>query len=69
MQAPPGDELGLRVEFDTDVFDAAGIEALIRRLKRVLLAITADPTRRVSSLDLLDAANMPGWTRWATGRC
>src|SRR6202022_2327529 len=28
MQATPGAELGLRVEFDTDVFDADSIEAL-----------------------------------------
>ena len=43
MQAVPGRELGLRVEFDTDVFDAASIEALIERLQRVLVAMTADP--------------------------
>jgi hypothetical protein len=42
VQARPGHELGLRVEFDTDVFDAAGIEALIERLRRVLVAMTAD---------------------------
>ena len=55
MQATPGHELGLRVEFDTDVFDAASIETLIERLQRVLVAMTADPTRRLSSMDLLDA--------------
>ena len=55
VQALPGHELGLRVEFDTDVFDAASIEALIERLQRVLVAMTADPTRRLSSIDLLDA--------------
>ena len=54
VQALPGDELGLRVEFDTDVFDAASIEALIERLQRVLVAMTADPTRRLSSMDVLD---------------
>jgi non-ribosomal peptide synthetase component F len=42
VQARPGRELGLRVEYDTDVFDTAGIEALIRRLGRVLEAVTAD---------------------------
>ena len=51
----PGDELGLRVEYDTDVFDAASVEALIERLQRVLVAMTADPGRRLSSVDLLDA--------------
>ena len=55
VQATPGHELGLRVEFDTDVFDAASIEALIERLQRVLVAMTADPTRRLSSIDVLDA--------------
>src|SRR6202008_3215475 len=37
MAARPGNELGLRVEFDTDVFDAASIEALIERLQRLLV--------------------------------
>jgi glycopeptidolipid biosynthesis protein len=46
VQAIPGTELSLRVEFDTDVFDAARIEALIERLQRVLAAITADLERR-----------------------
>ena len=43
------------VEFRTDVFDAASIEALIERLQRVVVAMTADPTRRLSSVDVLDA--------------
>ncbi len=43
------------VEFRTDVFDAASIETLIERLGRVLVAMTADSTRRVSSIDVLDA--------------
>ena len=54
MQPLPGPELGLRVEYDTDVFDAASIETLIERLQRVLVAMTADPTRRLSSMDVLD---------------
>ena len=48
--------IGGAVEFRTDVFDAATIEALIERLERVLVAMTADPARRLSSIDLLDAA-------------
>ncbi len=47
--------IGGAVEFRTDVFDLASIEALVQRLGRVLVAITADPTRRLSSMDLLDA--------------
>ena len=42
VQAVPGHELGLRVEFDTDVFSAARIEKLIERFRRVLVAMTAD---------------------------
>ena len=45
--------IGGAVEFRTDVFDAATIEALIERLQRVLAALTADPTRRLSSIDVL----------------
>ena len=56
--------IGGAVEFRTDVFDAASIEALIERLQRVLVAMTADPTRRLSSIDLLDEgehARLDGW--------
>ncbi|ORB10750.1 non-ribosomal peptide synthetase, partial [Mycobacterium noviomagense] len=44
------------VEYRTDVFDAASIGALIERFKRVVAAITADSNQRLSSIDLLDAA-------------
>ncbi|WP_077081394.1 non-ribosomal peptide synthetase [Mycobacterium numidiamassiliense] len=53
MVAHPGTELGFRVEYDTTQFDAAGVEALIASLERVLEAMTADPQRRLSSIDLL----------------
>lgn len=43
MVAQPGEELGLRVEFDTDVFDTGSIETLTKRFKRVLAAMTAAP--------------------------
>ncbi len=54
--ALPGREIGVRIEYDTEVFDAASIEQLMERFKRVLAAITADPTRPLSSIDLLDEA-------------
>ncbi|MBV8786820.1 MAG: amino acid adenylation domain-containing protein, partial [Mycobacterium sp.] len=44
------------VEFRTDVFDASSIETLIERLRRVVVAMTADPTQALSSLGLLDDA-------------
>ncbi|WP_139333065.1 amino acid adenylation domain-containing protein, partial [Mycobacterium sp. SP-6446] len=60
--------IGGSVEFRTDVFDAASIETLIERLRRVLVAITADPTRRLSTVDVLDAgeqARLDGWANRA----
>ena len=46
--------IGGAVEFRTDVFDAASIESVIERLRRVLVAMTTDPTARLSSIDVLD---------------
>ena len=56
--------IGGTVEFRTDVFDAESIEALIERWRRVLVAMTADPGRRLSSVDVLDEAEharLDGW--------
>ena len=60
--APAG--IGGGVEFRADVFDAASIEVLVERLRRVLSAITADPGRRVSTLDVLDAAEHARLNAW-----
>ncbi|WP_139333103.1 AMP-binding protein, partial [Mycobacterium sp. SP-6446] len=46
--------IGGAVEFRTDVFDPESIQALINRFERVLMAMTADAGRTLSSLDLLD---------------
>ena len=61
-----GDPTGIGglVEFRTDVFDPETIEVLIGRLERVLLAMTADPERRLSSVDVLgeaEHAQLQGW--------
>jgi amino acid adenylation domain-containing protein len=56
--------IGGTVEFRTDVFDAASIEVLIRRLEKVLIAVTADPAVRVSSLDLLADGEQARLQRW-----
>src|SRR6185312_4640242 len=42
------------VEFRTDVFDAASIDTLVTRLQQVLAAMTADPARPLSAIDVLD---------------
>jgi len=54
VMALPGHQLGVRVEYDTATFDLADVEALIERLRRILAAMTADPARRVQSIDVLD---------------
>ncbi|WP_116377627.1 non-ribosomal peptide synthetase, partial [Mycobacterium sp. MFM001] len=64
LAAQPGNELHLRVGYDTDVFDAQSIEALIKRFQRVLVAMTAEPTRRLSSMDLLDAGERAQLEAW-----
>jgi acyl carrier protein len=56
MQAGPGRELQLLVQFRTDVFDAAGIDTLIERFSQILVAMTTDPTQPVSSMDLSDGS-------------
>ncbi|UXA04257.1 amino acid adenylation domain-containing protein [Mycobacterium sp. SMC-2] len=62
--ASPGHELSLRVEFDTEVFDAATIDTLIQRFQQVMVAMTADPSRRLSSIDLVDAAEHDRLDEW-----
>jgi acyl carrier protein len=53
VQALPGRELELRVQFRTDVFGLSRIEALMERFTQVLASMTDDATRRLS-MDLLD---------------
>ena len=56
LQAMPGHELSLRVEFDTDVFDPASIEKLIERFTAGVGGHDRrSRARRLSSVDLLDA--------------
>ena len=65
VQAVPGSELDLRVQFRTDVFDAATIEALMERFEQILVAMTADPTQQLLSIDLHDRgqrAQLDGWS-------
>ena len=52
--APAG--IGGVVEYATDLFDRATIEALIGRLVRLLEAAVADPDRAIRSLDILAPA-------------
>ena len=69
VQAVPGNELGLRVEFDTDLFVVGDIETLVERFERVLAAMTADPAQRLSSIDVLDEDEHARLDAGATARC
>nr|WP_245836121.1 non-ribosomal peptide synthetase [Mycobacterium rhizamassiliense] len=58
LQAVPGPELGLRVEYDAALFDTESVGPLLDRLERVLVGMVADPGRRLSSVDVVDAAEL-----------
>jgi glycopeptidolipid biosynthesis protein len=62
--ATPGYAVSLRVEYDTDVFDTAEVETLIRRLEQVLVAMAANPTEQLSSIDLLAAGERDQLDEW-----
>ncbi|MCZ8382797.1 AMP-binding protein, partial [Mycobacterium sp. CPCC 205372] len=52
------------VEYRTDVFDGASVEALVGRLVRVLVSMTGDPARRLSVVDVLGVDEhvvLDGW--------
>ncbi|MDO3635487.1 non-ribosomal peptide synthetase, partial [Mycolicibacterium arseniciresistens] len=57
--------IGGSVEFRTDVFDTAGIEALIGRLERVLTTMSLAPDRRLSSIDVLEPSELNRLDGWA----
>jgi non-ribosomal peptide synthetase component F len=56
VQAVPGRELELRLQFRTDVFDESAVEALVERYERVLVTMTASPTEPLS-LDVFDGVD------------
>ncbi|MFZ2528005.1 MAG: amino acid adenylation domain-containing protein, partial [Rhodococcus sp. (in: high G+C Gram-positive bacteria)] len=53
IDAPDG-SLRVRVEYARELFDAATASALAARVGRAFAALTGDPDRRLSRLDLLD---------------
>ncbi|MDP0400558.1 condensation domain-containing protein, partial [Tsukamurella strandjordii] len=61
-----GQRAGIAVtaEYRTDVYNADTVEAMIDRLQRLLAAVTADPERRLSSVDLLDTAEHARLAQW-----
>ncbi|HNM85331.1 MAG TPA: amino acid adenylation domain-containing protein, partial [Mycobacterium sp.] len=68
VTAIPGEALGLRVEFDTEVFDTHDVTTLMESFRHVLEAMIAEPTQRLSAIDVLgDAgrARLDGWANAA----
>ena len=55
LMAMPGEQLRLRLDYRSDLFDAASIERLASRFVRVLEAAVAHPERALSSVDILGA--------------
>ena len=68
IQAVPGNQLALHVQYRVDVFDADNIETLIDRFQRVLQEMTADLTSPLSSMDALDAGTCAVLSQPATTR-
>ncbi|MFE1774099.1 amino acid adenylation domain-containing protein [Streptomyces sp. NPDC059008] len=54
LQAWPGRQLRLRLEYRTDVFDEAAAERIVARLETLVTAMAADADRPLASLDVLD---------------
>lgn len=52
----PTGQLALRVRYDSAIFTAETVEALMRRYELLLRAAVADPDRRLSELPMEDAA-------------
>ncbi len=58
------DQLFLNTAGPGQLFSNCDVRDLVERLERVLVAMTADPTRRLSSVDVLDEAEharLDGW--------
>jgi non-ribosomal peptide synthase protein (TIGR01720 family) len=51
IQAVPGPELDLRIQYRTDVFDDNSIQRIVGQLSQVLVAMAADPGQPVAAVD------------------
>ncbi|WP_030737739.1 non-ribosomal peptide synthetase [Streptomyces sp. NRRL S-31] len=65
-----GDGLDCRLEYATELYDRQTAEAFVTRFLRVLDAVTDEPARRISQVDLLDdeerALILDGWNDTAS---
>ncbi|MGW4224518.1 amino acid adenylation domain-containing protein [Streptomyces bauhiniae] len=65
-QGAPG-AMRAAVDYATELFDAATVEALGERLAGLLTAVTADPDRPLRAYDVLTDADRARVTAWGTG--
>jgi amino acid adenylation domain-containing protein/FkbM family methyltransferase len=61
--------LQLRFSFATDLFDATSIERMMGHFQTLLQAVADDPTRRLSQLPLMTAAERQQMMRWNDTHC
>ena len=59
IQAVPGSELDLRIQYRTDVFDDNSIRRLIEQLEQVLVTMAADPSQPLAAVDPWDSRRVP----------
>ena len=55
------------LEYSVELFAAASMERFVSHFRRVLEAWVADPSQRLASVDLVDAATRRELLRWGTG--
>ncbi|MGH3823701.1 MAG: amino acid adenylation domain-containing protein [Pseudonocardiaceae bacterium] len=56
LQISLGEQLGLQLSYDPQLFDAATIETIMRRLRVLLAGIAADPDQPLAALSLVTGA-------------
>ena len=54
LMAVPAERLRLRLQYRTDLFERSTVEAIGRRLVRLLEAVVADPTQPIGRIDILE---------------
>jgi amino acid adenylation domain-containing protein/non-ribosomal peptide synthase protein (TIGR01720 family) len=64
VQAIPGDGLTLRVEFDTEILDSAGITATMARFTRLLEGMADGPGQVLSQIDVLGPLERDRLDHW-----
>ena len=64
-----GDQLLFGTEGAGQPFSNVDVSELAGRLQQVLVAMTADPGLRLSSIECSTPMSVPGWMGGVTGRC